>query len=96
MCFFWQVLLPFGLEKEVSSHLRAHLAKKAVNKESLHNAYPASNVGQGQLIDEGLEEQQASSTKSVIAERVLQRRSLQMRNKQQDWRVSVIQISVIF
>ncbi|XP_042000081.1 DExH-box ATP-dependent RNA helicase DExH3-like [Salvia splendens] len=77
-----EVLLPFGLQKEVNSHLRAHLAKKAVNKESLHNAC------QGQLIDEGLEEQEVSSTKSVIAERVLQRRSLQIFNKQQDWQES--------
>ncbi|KAL1554771.1 RNA helicase [Salvia divinorum] len=83
-----EVLLPFGLQKEVNSHLRAHLAKKAVNKESLRNTYPASNVGQGQLIYEGLEEQEVSSTKSVIAERVLQRRSLQMHNKQQDWQES--------
>lgn len=80
-----EVVLPFGLEREVNSHLRAHLSRKAANKE---NTYSASNVGQSQSIEEVFEEQQDSSTKSVIAERVLLRRSLQMRNKQQDWQGS--------
>lgn len=94
--FFWQVVLPFGLEKEVNSHLRAHLSKKAVNKENLHNLYPASNVGHSQLIDGGLEEQEKPSTISVVVERILLQRSLQMGNKQQDWQVSMIQICASF
>ncbi|KAH6805008.1 RNA helicase family protein [Perilla frutescens var. frutescens] len=81
-----EVVLPFGLQREVNSHLRAHLSRKTVSKEN--NAHSPSNVGQGQLIDEGFEEQVDTSTRSVIAERVLLRRSLQMRNKQQDWQES--------
>lgn len=90
------MVLPFGLEREVTSYLRAHLSRKEVNKENLHNAYSASNVGQSQLIGEGFQEQEEPSTKSVLAERVLLRRSLQMHNKQQDWQVSTIQIFVLF
>lgn len=90
------MVLPFGLEREVTSHLRVHLSRKEVNKENLHNAYSASNVGQSQLIGEGFQEQEEPSTKSVLAERVLLRRSLQMHNKQQDWQVSTIQIFVLF
>lgn len=93
--FFWQVVLPFGLEKEVNSHLRAHLSKKAVNKDNLLNSYPASNEDKGQLMG-GFEEKEKPSTKSAIAERILLQRSLQMRNKQQDWQVSIIQICAIF
>lgn len=88
--FFWQVVLPFGLQREVDSHLRAHFSRKGVNKENFHNGFSTSNVGQSLLIDEGFDEQEEPSTQSVIAERIVRRRSLQMRNKQQDWQVSII------
>lgn len=91
ICLFWQVVLPFELENEVNAHLMAHLTKKAVNKENLHNSYTASNVGGGWLIDGRCEEEEKPSTKSEIVGRILilLQRSLQMQNKQQEWQVSM-------
>ncbi|KAI3472778.1 hypothetical protein Pfo_031283 [Paulownia fortunei] len=84
-----EVMLPFGLQRLVDSHLRAHLSKRAVNKENFaHDAFSTSNAGQSLLIDEGFDEQEEPSTQSVIAERIVRRRSLQIRNKQQDWQES--------
>ncbi|KAL6545518.1 hypothetical protein OROGR_009392 [Orobanche gracilis] len=85
-----EVTLPFGLQRAVASHLRAHLSRKAVNKESSANsALLASDAGQSQLLDEGFDEQEATSTQSVIADRIIQRRSLEMYNKQREWQVRI-------
>ncbi|KAG8388002.1 hypothetical protein BUALT_Bualt02G0079800 [Buddleja alternifolia] len=81
-----EVMLPFGLQRLVDSHLRAHLSRKAMNKENF--SFSTSNAGRSQSIDEGLDEQEESSTQSVIAERILRRRSLQIRDKQQAWQES--------
>ncbi|KAL8056715.1 hypothetical protein ABFX02_04G137100 [Erythranthe guttata] len=84
-----EVVLPFGLHRMVNSHLRAHLSRKAVNKEDFVNgSFPKSNTGQSPLNGEGFDEQEEPSTQSVIAERIIKRRSLHMRNKQQDWKES--------
>ncbi|KAL0425353.1 UNVERIFIED_CONTAM: DExH-box ATP-dependent RNA helicase DExH3 [Sesamum radiatum] len=77
------------LQRMVDSHLRAHFSRKAVNKDSFaRDAFSTSNAGQSLLIDEGFDEQEEPSTQSVIAERILRRRSLHMRNKQLDWQES--------
>ncbi|PIN17878.1 ATP-dependent RNA helicase A [Handroanthus impetiginosus] len=84
-----EVVLPFGLQRLVDSHLRGHLSRKPMNKESFaHGSLSTSNSANGLLTDEGFDEQEESSTRSVIAERIITRRSLQMRNKQQDWQES--------
>ncbi|KAL6494337.1 hypothetical protein OROGR_031137 [Orobanche gracilis] len=85
-----EVTLPLGLQRGVASHLRAHLSRKAVNKESSANgALLPSDAGQSQLLDEGFDEQEAPSTQSVIADRTIQRRSLEMYNKQREWQVRI-------
>ncbi|KAL8474750.1 hypothetical protein ACS0TY_031257 [Phlomoides rotata] len=83
-----EVVLPFGLHREVDSYLRKHLSRKAMNKENVHNSFSASNVGQRPLIDERFDEQEKPSTKSAIAERIIMRRSSEMLNKQQHWQES--------
>lgn len=86
-------MLSFGLHKLVNSHLRAHLSRKAVNKENFaYESLSTSNADQSLLIDERFDEQEKPSTQSVVAERIVRRKSLLMRNKQQDWKVSVIHI----
>ncbi|KAL0380131.1 UNVERIFIED_CONTAM: DExH-box ATP-dependent RNA helicase DExH3 [Sesamum angustifolium] len=84
-----EVMIPIRLQRMVDSHLRAHFSRKAVNKDSFaRDAFSTSNAGQSPLIDEGFDEQEEPSTQSVIAERILRRRSLHMRNKQLDWQES--------
>ncbi|KAL3640746.1 hypothetical protein CASFOL_015714 [Castilleja foliolosa] len=84
-----EVMLPLGLQRAVASHLRAHLSRKAVNKENFpHDAFSTSNAGQSQLLDERFDEQEEPSTRSVVAERIFKQRSLQMHNKQQEWQES--------
>ncbi|KAK6153998.1 hypothetical protein DH2020_013637 [Rehmannia glutinosa] len=87
--FYLQVVLPSGLHRVVDSHLRAHLSRKAVNKENFaHDAFSTSSAGQSLLLNESFDEQEEPSTQSVIAERIVRRRSLQMQNKQEDWQES--------
>ncbi|GFP86213.1 ATP-dependent RNA helicase dhx36 [Phtheirospermum japonicum] len=84
-----EVMLPFGLQKAVASHLRAHLSRKAVNKDNFpHDAILTSDAGQSQLLDERFDVQEEPSTRSVVAERIFKQRSLQMHNKQQEWQES--------
>ncbi|KAL3639356.1 hypothetical protein CASFOL_017263 [Castilleja foliolosa] len=84
-----EVMLPIGLQKAVASHLRAHLSRKAANKGNFpHDAFSTSDAGQGQLLDERFDEQEEPSTRSVVAERIFKQRSLQMHNKQQEWKES--------
>ncbi|KAL0464181.1 UNVERIFIED_CONTAM: DExH-box ATP-dependent RNA helicase DExH3 [Sesamum latifolium] len=84
-----EVMIPIGLQRMVDSHLRAHFSRKAVNKDNfVRDAFSTSNTRQNLLIDEGFDEQEEPSTQSVIAERILRRRSLHMHNKQLDWQES--------
>ncbi|KAK6127667.1 hypothetical protein DH2020_038583 [Rehmannia glutinosa] len=84
-----EVVLPSGLHRVVDSHLRAHLSRKAVNKENFaHDAFSTSSAGQSLLLNESFDEQEEPSTQSVIAERIVRWRSLQMQNKQEDWQES--------
>ncbi|KAK3023562.1 hypothetical protein RJ639_044212, partial [Escallonia herrerae] len=84
-----EVVLPFGLESQVEAHLKAYLSKKAMNKEFLSDhAFLNSSSGSSVASNKGLYEQEEPLRSSVVAEGVLQRKSLQLRNKQQDWQES--------
>lgn len=85
------MVLPIGLQRQVDSRLRAHISKKPMNKENFpHDA--VSRLGAGEnLLNDGICEHEEPSPRSVVAERILTRRSVQMRSKQQDWEV-IIQI----
>lgn len=84
-----QVNLPFGVHREVDTHLRAHLSQKATNRlgpfdDSLHR----SSDGRNFPTNEGVYEQlQPMTHNSIVKEKILQRRSLQLRNQQEDWQV---------
>ncbi|KAK3007792.1 hypothetical protein RJ639_013676 [Escallonia herrerae] len=84
-----EVVLPFGLESQVEAHLKAYLSKKAMNKEFLSDhAFLNSSSGSSVASNKGLYEQEKPLRPSVVAEGVLQRKSSQLRNKQQDWQES--------
>lgn len=71
--------MPYGLQNRVDDLLKAHLSKKSGNKENFaHNA---------SLNDKELYENEKPFAQSVVAERILRRRSLEMRNRQEDWKV---------
>ncbi|KAF7819932.1 DExH-box ATP-dependent RNA helicase DExH3 [Senna tora] len=84
-----EVILPFGVHREVDSHLIAHLSKKSTSlggfsDKSLHRSSSASI-----LVDDGVfEEPQPLVQNSVVAEKIHRRKSLQLRNQQQDWQES--------
>ncbi|WVZ22928.1 hypothetical protein V8G54_001472 [Vigna mungo] len=85
------VVLPFDVHKEVDARLHAHLSQKATGSkwsylnDSLHKSsdsvyFPANK---------GMHEQPEPLThNSVLKEKILQRRSLQLRHRQQDWQES--------
>jgi hypothetical protein len=85
-----QVTLPFGVHREVDTHLLAHLSHKAVKKvgsldESLHRSRDDGSIP----ADEGIYgHPEPMSHNSVAKEKIRQRRSLQLRQQQQDWKVS--------
>ncbi|KAK4486617.1 hypothetical protein RD792_006868 [Penstemon davidsonii] len=85
-----EVILPFGLQRLVDSHLREHLSKKPVkNENAAHDAFSTSTSGRSILTDRGFYEHEEPSTQSIIAEGIVRRRSLEMRNKQQYWHESM-------
>ncbi|XP_027125922.2 DExH-box ATP-dependent RNA helicase DExH3 isoform X2 [Coffea arabica] len=82
-----EVVLPSGLVGRVDTYLKAYLSRKAKNKETFgHSSLPRSSDKLS--ANDDLSECQESPTRSVVAERILQRRSLDMRNRQQDWQES--------
>lgn len=87
--FYYQVILPFGLQRDVDLHLKAYLTRKAINSANFSDK-PLSRSSCGGRIaaDEVPIEQEEPFTKiSVVMERILLRRSLQLRNRQQEWQV---------
>ncbi|XP_010551147.1 PREDICTED: DExH-box ATP-dependent RNA helicase DExH3 [Tarenaya hassleriana] len=76
-----EVVLPFGLQSEVDANLHAFLNEKQARIPKV----PRSNSSDS-LTDDGVYEQpEPPRQNSVAMERVLQRRSLQLRSKQQEW-----------
>ncbi|XP_052179750.1 DExH-box ATP-dependent RNA helicase DExH3-like [Diospyros lotus] len=85
-----EVVLPFGLEREVNSHLRAYISSKSANKDNFSdNTFSSSSTVSSLDTDQGAQEQEVPLIRnSIIAEKILRRRSLQLHNKQQDWQES--------
>ncbi|QCD85412.1 ATP-dependent RNA helicase DHX36 [Vigna unguiculata] len=86
-----EVVLPFDVHKEVDARLHAHLSQKATASkwsylnDSLHKSSDAISIP----ANEGMHEQPEPLThNSVVKEKILQRRSLQLRHRQQDWQES--------
>ncbi|KAG2411142.1 DExH-box ATP-dependent RNA helicase [Vigna angularis] len=85
------VVLPFDVHKEVDARLHAHLSQKATASkwsylnDSLHKSSDNINIP----ANKGMHEQPEPLThNSVVKEKILQRRSLQLRHRQQDWQES--------
>ncbi|GMQ11438.1 hypothetical protein CsSME_00054076 [Camellia sinensis var. sinensis] len=85
-----EVVLPLGLQREVDSHLRGYISSKSVNKENFSdNAFSRSSSSSSLVSDEGVHEQEEPVIRnSIAAEKILQRKSLQLRNRQQHWQES--------
>lgn len=81
-------MLSYGLQSRVGDLLEAHLSKKSINKEDLaYNASSRGSIGNNSPNDKELYENEKPFARSVVAERILRRRSLEIRNKQEDWQV---------
>lgn len=81
--------LPLGLLRRVEGYLGEFLSQKSRTKEGLPDAsFSRSNSSGSIATDEGLFEQPESLASSkVVMEKILWRRSLQLRDKQQAWQV---------
>ncbi|PSS08183.1 DExH-box ATP-dependent RNA helicase [Actinidia chinensis var. chinensis] len=84
-----EVVLPFGLQREVDVHLERYISSKSVNKEYfLDNTLSRSSSFCSIYTGEGVHEQEETLIKhSIAAEKILRPKSLQLCNKQQDWQV---------
>ncbi|OMO51588.1 Double-stranded RNA-binding protein [Corchorus capsularis] len=82
-----EVILPLGLQRDVDFHLRAYLSRKAMSSGSFSDKpLPASSSGGRISADEvSIEQQEPFTQNSIVMERILRKRSLQIRNKQQEW-----------
>ncbi|MED6175831.1 hypothetical protein PIB30_082018, partial [Stylosanthes scabra] len=85
-----EVILPFGVHREVDTHLRAHLSQKPTKKlgsfdDSLHRSSDAGSIHSSDRI---YEKPVSMIHNSVVKEKILRRRSLELRNKQEDWQES--------
>ncbi|XP_058732350.1 DExH-box ATP-dependent RNA helicase DExH3-like [Vicia villosa] len=85
-----EVTLPFGVHREVDTHLLAHLSHKATKRagsldDSLHQSRDDGSIP----ADEGIYgHPEPTSHISVAKEKFLQRKSLQLRHQQQNWQES--------
>ncbi|XWS60984.1 hypothetical protein CRYUN_Cryun07bG0086300 [Craigia yunnanensis] len=85
-----EVILPFGLQRDVDLHLNAYLSRKAMSSGSFSDKpLPRSSSGGRIAADKvPIEHQEPFTQISVVMEGILRRRSLQLRNKQQEWQES--------
>jgi len=84
----WQVVIHWILP-EVDAHLLAHLSQKARNKwdfmeDSLHNSSDSRSIPANERM---YEQPEPVTHNSVVKEKILQRKSLQLHHQQQDWQV---------
>lgn len=88
--FYLQVVLPFGVQREVEGHLRLYQSShKSVSRGCFSNSYlPNSGIAENCANNNGLfQHQEPSTTQSIVMEKILRRKSLLLRNQQQDWQV---------
>lgn len=85
-----EVLIPIGLQREVDSLLADYLTRKRANPESFPSiAFSRSSSADSVATDDGFFEQQDTQTSaSIVMEKMLKRRSLQLRNQQAAWQES--------
>lgn len=85
-----EVILPFGLQREVDAHFKAYISKKPTSRGLFPpNSLSRSNGGRSMDTDERIYERpELSVQNSVAMERILSRKSLQLRNQQEKWQES--------
>ncbi|XP_050379007.1 DExH-box ATP-dependent RNA helicase DExH3 [Argentina anserina] len=84
-----EVVLPFGLHEDVDAHLRAHLSQKPMNRGAFSHTSMSRSISNGSTAKEGLYEQEEPLIQNSVAmERILQQKSLRLRNKQEEWQES--------
>ncbi|KAK6241891.1 Helicase [Theobroma cacao] len=86
-----EVNLNFGLLKRVDAYLGEYLFQKSRTKESFpDNCFSRSSSNSSIVTDEGLVEQpEPLASSSAVMEKILWRRSLQLRDQQQAWQESL-------
>ncbi|GAB4861001.1 hypothetical protein Ancab_036161 [Ancistrocladus abbreviatus] len=84
-----EVILPVGLQREVDSLLKKHLSAKSLNS-NIFDPLISRSSSNGSLGSDDVFHEQPEPTMqtSVVRERILRRKSLQLRNQQQDWQDS--------
>ncbi|TQD90674.1 hypothetical protein C1H46_023821 [Malus baccata] len=85
-----EVVLPFGLHREVDAHLKAYLSQKPMSQGNVSDfSLSRSNSSRSITNDGGHYEQQEPLIPNTDAmEKILQRKSLQLRNRQRHWQES--------
>lgn len=85
-----EVILPFGLQREVDAHFKAYISKKPMSRGFFPpNSLSRSNSGGSMDTNERIYERpELSVQNSVAMERILSRKSLQLRNQQEKWQES--------
>ncbi|XP_058180538.1 DExH-box ATP-dependent RNA helicase DExH3 [Rhododendron vialii] len=85
-----EVILPFGLQREVDARLKGYISIKSVNEENFSDNTSLRSGSDNSIYTGGgvHEQEEPLIRKSIVAEKILQRKSLQIRNKQQDWQES--------
>lgn len=70
-----EVVLPFGLQREVHAHLKEYLSQKSMSRESFSDKTLSRSIGNSSVTEEGFYEQQEPLTQtSVVMERILKRK----------------------
>ncbi|KAF2302260.1 hypothetical protein GH714_033906 [Hevea brasiliensis] len=84
-----EVILPFGLQREVDAHLNAYLSKKSMKRGNFSANSLSRSSGGSMATTEGLYEQPDPLIQNnVVMEKIIQRKSLKLQNKQQEWQES--------
>ncbi|KAJ6677010.1 DEXH-BOX ATP-DEPENDENT RNA HELICASE DEXH5 MITOCHONDRIAL [Salix viminalis] len=85
-----EVILPFGLQREVDAHLKSYVSKKPTSRGFFPpNSLSRSNNGGSMETGERIYPRpELSVQNSVSMERILSRKSLQLRNQQEEWQES--------
>ncbi|XP_077219815.1 DExH-box ATP-dependent RNA helicase DExH3-like [Tasmannia lanceolata] len=85
-----EVTIPTGLHREVDALLGEHLSRKPMSIGSSQDSIISRSSSNGSIAtDDGLfEQQEPHAATSIVMEKILRRRSLQLRSQQQDWQDS--------
>ena len=81
------------LHSRVDYHLKAYISRKSVTRDGYqNNVLPTSRTITNHDTEEAFREQDEPMRRSPVAEGILRRKSLQLRNVQQDWQVCLSHI----